>query len=85
MGSSPIGSRVKWQVAVLFGAEEEKVNLIGEGVTRVAFEERLKGTFCVAFEAEGEVAVSLEGAHEAGLAHTARANDGNDVCHLRQL
>jgi hypothetical protein len=50
-------------------------------VTRVLFEERLKGTFGVAFEAERKIAASLKGAHETGLARAARADEGNYFCH----
>ena len=79
------GTRVKSQSPLLFRTQEQEVDLVGEGVARVLFEQRLKGTFGMAFEAEGEIAAGGKRADKAGLAHAARTDDGNDVCHLRQL
>jgi hypothetical protein len=52
-------------------------------VARVAFEERLKGARGMAFEPQGKIAAGLEGAHQAGLAHAARADEGDEGCHLK--
>jgi hypothetical protein len=75
-GQSPIP-----QFPFLFGTEEQVIQLVGERISGILLEERLKRSFPVLFVGNGKFAFQTQRTGEGGLANSAGTDDNDERVH----
>ena len=78
--SFPIAQRL-----FLLGAIQQVIQLIGERVFGILFEERLKWTFAMLFVGGCEIVSLTEGLSKRGLSNAACTNDDDEFVHTRVI